>query len=77
MYLFTYCFLGSHPRHMEVPMLGVKLELQMLAYTTATARQDLSPIFNLHHSLWQCQILNQLIEAGIELASSWILGGNH
>ena len=26
--LFTHaCFLGSHPRHMEVPRLRVKLEL--------------------------------------------------
>ena len=28
-------------RHMEVPRLGVKLELQLLAYTPATAAQDL------------------------------------
>ena len=31
-------FLGPHPRHMvEVPRLGVQLELQLPAYTTATA----------------------------------------
>ena len=30
--------------HMEVPRLGVKLELQLLAYTTATAMQDPSYI---------------------------------
>ena len=29
------CFLGPHPWHMEVPRLGVQLELQLLAYTTA------------------------------------------
>ena len=29
-------FLGQHPRHMEVPRLWVELELQLLAYTTAT-----------------------------------------
>ena len=28
-------FLGPHLRHMEVPRLGVKTELQLLAYTTA------------------------------------------
>ena len=28
-------FLGLHLWHMEVPRLGVKLELQLLAYTTA------------------------------------------
>ena len=28
---------------MEVPRLGVKLELQLLAYTTATARPGIEP----------------------------------
>ena len=35
----------------------------MLAYTTATARPDLSLIGNLHHSSGQCRILNPLSEA--------------
>ena len=48
---------------MEVSRLAVELELQMLAYTTATATQDLSHICNLHHSSQQCQILNPLSEA--------------
>ena len=30
-------FSGPHPWHMEVPRLGVESELQLLAYTTATA----------------------------------------
>ena len=30
-------FLELHPQHMEVPRLGVKSELQLPAYTTATA----------------------------------------
>ena len=46
---------------MEVPRLGVKVELQVLAYTTAAAMQDLSRA--LHHSSWQSQILNPLIKA--------------
>jgi len=33
-------FLGLHLWHMEVPRLGVKLELQLPAYTTATATLD-------------------------------------
>ena len=37
-------FLGLYLQHMEVPRLGVELELQLLAYTTATATQDLSHI---------------------------------
>ena len=48
---------------MEVPRLGVKLELQHLAYTTATATPDPSYICNLYCSLRQHQILNPLIEA--------------
>ena len=30
-------FLGLYPEHMEVPRLGAELELQLPAYTTATA----------------------------------------
>ena len=48
---------------MEVPRLGVELELQLLAYITARAMQDLSFICNLHHSSWQHQILNTLSKA--------------
>ena len=38
---------------MEVPGLEVKLGLQVLAYTTATATQDPSHICDLYHSLGQ------------------------
>ena len=48
---------------MEVPRLGVELELQLLAYATATAMPDLSRICDLHHSLQQRWILNPLSEA--------------
>ena len=48
---------------MEVPRLGVELELQLLTYTTATATSDLSPICDLTHRSWQRQILNPLSEA--------------
>ena len=48
---------------MEVPKLGVKSELQLLAYIPATAMLDLSSICDLHHSLRQCLILNPLREA--------------
>ena len=41
-------FLGPHLQHTEVPRLGVESELQLLAYTTATATPDLSCICNLH-----------------------------
>ena len=36
-FFFFFCFLGQHPRHVEVPRLGVESELQLLAYTAATA----------------------------------------
>ena len=48
---------------MEVPELGVKLELQLVAYTTATAMWDPSLVCDLHHSSWKCLILNPLSEA--------------
>ena len=38
-------------------------ELELLAYTTATATQDLSCLCDLHHSSRQCRILNPLSEA--------------
>ena len=60
-YLFI-CFLGPH-LWMEVPRLGVEPELQLPAYATATAKPHLSHICDLHHSLWQHQILNPLSEA--------------
>ena len=58
-----FFFLGPHLRHMEVPRIGVESELQMPAYTTATAMQGLSRICNLHHSSQQHQILNPLSKA--------------
>jgi len=56
---------------MEVPRLGFKSELLLLAYTTATAMQDLSHVCDLHHSSEQCRILNPLTRAEIEPATSW------
>ena len=56
-------FLGLHSQHMQVPKLGVKLKLQLPAYTTATATPYPSCIFDLCCSLQQCQILNPLCEA--------------
>ena len=56
-------FLGPHLGHMDVLKLGVELEWQLPAYTTATAMQDPRHACNLHHSSQQCQILNQMSEA--------------
>ena len=48
---------------MEVLRLGVKLELQLLAYATATAMQDPSCVCDIHHSSQQCWIPDPLSEA--------------
>ena len=45
---------------MEVPRLGVELELQQLAYAIATATQDLCYVCNLHLSSQQCWFLDPL-----------------
>ena len=42
-YVFIYLFLGPQPWHMEVPRPVVQLELQLLAYFTATAMLDSKP----------------------------------
>ena len=58
---------------MEVPRLGVKSELQLPAYSTATATQDPSHVCNIHHSSQQCQTLTQWAGPGIKPISSWIV----
>ena len=58
-----FVFLGPHLQHMEVPSLEIELELQLPAYTTATAMPDPSHVCDLHHSSWQHRILNPLSEA--------------
>ena len=36
LFFFLFVFSGLHLWHMEVPRLGFQLELQLLAYATAT-----------------------------------------
>ena len=57
-FFWSFVLLGPHPRHMEVPRLGVQSELQLPVYTTATATWDLNCVWDPHHSLGQCRILN-------------------
>ena len=70
-------FLRLHLQHMEVPRLAVESELQLPAYSTATAPPGLSHICDLCCSLWQCQILNPLSGAGDQTHTlrdaSWVL----
>ena len=42
LFVFFFFFLGPYQWHMEVPRIGVKSELQLLACTTATAIPDLT-----------------------------------
>ena len=59
---------------MEVHRLGVELELQLPACTTAMAAVDPSHVFD--HNLWQCWILNPLIKArdqtSVLMDTSWV-----
>ena len=58
-----FFFFRATPMAYGGSRLGVESELQLPAYTTATAMGDPSHVFDLYHSLWQCQILNPLSEA--------------
>ena len=49
-YFYFLAFLGPHLWHMEVPRPGVELELELPAYTTATATGDPSHVCDLYHS---------------------------
>ena len=59
---FLFVF-GPHPWHLEVPRIGVELELQLRDYATATVTWDLSHVCKLRHSSRQRQILNPRSEA--------------
>ena len=76
-FFFFFFFLGPQLRHVEVPSLGVKLQLQQSIYATATAAATADPsrICDLQCSSWQHRILNPLSGAGDRTASSWILDG--
>ena len=60
--VYFFFFLGPHLRHMEVPMLGVDSELQLPAYTTATATWDPNHICDLATACSNTWILNPLSE---------------
>ena len=49
-FFFFFFFLEQRLSYMDVPGLGVELELQLPAYTTAIATPDSSHIDDLHHS---------------------------
>ena len=63
LYFSPFLFRAA-PVAYEVPRLGIKSALQLIAYTTATALQNPSHICDLCHSFLQCQILNPGITQG-------------
>ena len=68
--------LRLHKCRKEVPRVGVESELQLPAYTTATAARDPSCLCKLYLSSWQRQILNPLSEARnqtcVLMHTSWV-----
>ena len=73
---FFLCLSRASLTASKIPRLGVKLELQLPAYTTATAMQDPSLVDGLHHSSRRRQIFNPLGEARdgtcILMDNSWV-----
>ena len=63
LFFFLFLLFRPHLPHREVPRLGVKLELQLLAYTTAIATLDPSHICDLYHSSRPCWMPNPLSKA--------------
>ena len=75
-FFFFLVFLGPHPWNMEVPWLGVSLELQLPCYIPQPQQcriQATSSTYTSAHS--NTRFLTYWAEPGIEPASSWILVG--
>ena len=72
-FFFFFCFLGPHLWHKEIPRLGVKSKLQLLATATVTA--DLSCFCNHTTAHSNTGYLIPWARPGIYPASSWILVG--
>ena len=77
LFLLLLLLFRAVPGAYEFPKLGVESELQLLAYATATPKQDPSHICDLHCSSRQHQIPNALSETRdwtyILMDTTWIL----
>ena len=75
-FFFFFVFFWALLLHLYFPRLGVKSQLHLLAYTTATATPELSCICDLHHSSRQLWILNPVSKARnrthILKVTSWV-----
>ena len=58
----TFVILGPRPRHMEVPRLGSNWSCSCWPTPQPQQWGVWTASVNLHHSSWQCQILNLLSE---------------
>ena len=72
-FFFSLVFLRPPLWHMEAPRLGVELELQLPAYTPATATPNLSYVCDLHNTHSNAGSLTCYARPGIEPETSWIL----
>ena len=70
LFMVFFFFSLAHLWQVEVSGPGVEQELQLQAYTIATAMQELSCMWNLRRSLQQCRIFQHWAEPGIEPTSS-------
>ena len=75
-FIFFFFLFRATPTIYGSSQVRVKSELQLLAYTTATATQDLSCVCDLHHSSWHWRMVNPLSEARdwtwILMDASWV-----
>ena len=71
-FCFVLLFFRAGPEAYGSSQARGRMELQPPAYTTATASPYPSHICYLHHSSWQCRILNPLCEARDR---TWVLMG--
>ena len=62
-FLFFFLLFMAAPTAYGNSQARGRIELQLLACTTATAMRDLSRVWDLHHGSWQRWILNPLSEA--------------
>ena len=70
-----FCFLGPHLKHMEVLRLGVKSELQLLVYTTATETAGSEPYATYTAAPGNAGSVTHWARPGIKPESSWMLVG--
>ena len=70
---FFFVFLGLHLQHVEVPRLGVQLELQLPAYTTATQHGIGAASATYITAHGNASSLIHCARPGIEPMPSWVL----